>query len=199
MIFNRVETVKNYSVVTFWIHEWSYMPPEAQRALTNSRCSRLETFVWAIYNLGCLASCYTFIRCVSVLPFYYSTGCFMYTLNRRLCQSIDAEAKKNLETLRASLIACKVPDQVPNEGKLGQLVIGWPPQHLATGNCRKSEFLWWKRKLALKLATVVHAENSRRHVNNSQHIPLALTSLVHSLTLNFSPTDHIFSKMGFIT
>jgi hypothetical protein len=55
IVFNRSSNAKFLQVirmVTHWIHEWSYLLPEAQRAHMDSGCSRLETVARDIYNQG---------------------------------------------------------------------------------------------------------------------------------------------------
>ena len=37
-------------MVTYWIYEWAFLAPEAQRALINSGCTRLETLALDIYS-----------------------------------------------------------------------------------------------------------------------------------------------------
>jgi hypothetical protein len=39
-------------MITHWIHEWSYLLPEPQRAHMDSGCTRLETVAQDIYNQG---------------------------------------------------------------------------------------------------------------------------------------------------
>jgi hypothetical protein len=55
VIFNKNKNVNFLQVIrkaTHWIHEWSFLLPEAQRAHMDFGCSRLETVALAIYNQG---------------------------------------------------------------------------------------------------------------------------------------------------
>jgi hypothetical protein len=50
-VFNKGRNV-NFLHVTHWIHEWSYLLPEAQRAYMDSGCSHFEMVVRDIYSLA---------------------------------------------------------------------------------------------------------------------------------------------------
>jgi hypothetical protein len=54
-VFNKIGTAHFFQVIrmaTHWTREWSYLPPEAQRAPMDSGCIRLEMVARAIYNQG---------------------------------------------------------------------------------------------------------------------------------------------------
>jgi hypothetical protein len=55
LIFNKgpnAHFLQVIRMVTHWIHEWSYLLPEAQHAHMDSGCNRLETVARDIYNQG---------------------------------------------------------------------------------------------------------------------------------------------------
>jgi hypothetical protein len=55
IVFNKSKNTHFLQVirmVTHWIHEWSYLLSEPQRAHMDSGCSQLETVARAIYNQG---------------------------------------------------------------------------------------------------------------------------------------------------
>jgi hypothetical protein len=53
IIFNKKGTANFLQVIrmaTHWIHEWSFLLPEAQQTLMDSGCTRLETVARDIFN-----------------------------------------------------------------------------------------------------------------------------------------------------
>jgi hypothetical protein len=55
MVFNKSTNshfLQVIRMITHWIHEWSYLLPESQRAHMDSGCTRLETVAQDIYNQG---------------------------------------------------------------------------------------------------------------------------------------------------
>jgi hypothetical protein len=55
VVFNKrthVNFLQVIRMVTYWIHEWSYLQPESRRAHMDIGCNQLEMVALAIYNQG---------------------------------------------------------------------------------------------------------------------------------------------------